>query len=844
MLAALWNLVSGIQRRWEFASVAKIRDAFVRIRHAIMDPIRQSQRVRNFLLRVNDWGLKYPRVKVIVDELFYALQCLAVATGEEVAKRATPWFFSSLFGAVEGIVVAARRAIVATGLEEADSAAGVYAIHTVAFHTFLHTLFRVLPLWISIPAHALYNWFTGRSEWHKRRYWRDLVSEFEEFYVPDPPMVPMTVPKNRVSESEIYWKTSDGSRMYIRDDPVYLMILDKPLASAKPIVVDSDASRLLVKPSATLLDFVTMEVARLQKPLPYEANARKWKVAFDVFMHVFLEPLKHSKGVLQVLDLDALENYVDSRPWNKRRKEEYHVVIEKKRRGAELSKRAGKTCKGDEILPTQPSLACEGESASKTRPIDPKTEADVMTMRLAVPLKKYLGDLRFWRWSSLGDGVDGWEECGRTSASWVLSIYYCWNPHAGRITDWMRDVQRINGIHFCMHGNDQYTLYVKDGKFFACASDMVSCDKSCTVPFQRHFAEMCDFLTSESHRDIVAAQKAALTGEFKLKSRKLDPSLPDLYWEKKDVSTKTGECLTSSKAVFGQQVAIFAAVARCVRGGEFEMDLYPTAVKDVYKDLGLVPEFETSPDGETWHHPSAVTFLGGMFVEEEWGCGWTWVANKFLKAWFIFPDTKTIYGHDQPHVQMHMATLLSDPDLPATPVGRALRDWFRSVVEKTFGQDSHVFESAYSKYFQWLQRTDSYKLELRDNHEFRAEQYARAYSSPVVNDAAFYAAANQMMDRCGYTNKLGDLFALVNEIKSFNTDISQKLCTSALPLYVLRFGLPKPATSEEENLLVPLNLVGHCLSLGQKIYSFVMSTSTKKPVAKPPAKSAAKATKS
>jgi hypothetical protein len=209
-----------------------------------------------------------------------------------------------------------------------------------------------------------------------------------------------------------------------------------------------------------------------------------------------------------------------------------------------------------------------------------------------------------------------------------------------------------------------------------------------------------------------------------------------------------------------------------------------------------------------------------MFVEknpDSWD-DWTWVSNKHLKAYMVFPAVEKIYGPYKP-MQQHMCVLLQDPDLRSGPVGRALALWYERCVIMAFDNYEEVSLRAQQKYENHLQQQDRYKLELIHD--------AGDYKAPVVSDNSFYHAAEHMLARNGSMWTADDIRRLVAEIETFDTTPCQELKCSAFPLYVLRFGNPKASPNDDEGQgLAELSIVGAIFDLSAKIFSKFISKPT------------------
>jgi len=542
-----------------------------------------------------------------------------------------------------------------------------------------------------------------------------------------------------------------------------------------------------------------------------------------------VEHLIDSQGYLKPYDTDQMIAYIEERPWPKQRKEETVEIVRKWKAGAKLRRPKEMTLKRNEIIPNQPDQVEDtvqdedGAVASKTRPIMPRSEADLPSMALAVPLKRYLGGHRFWK-DEGGEFVV--VEDPSTCLDWMMSIDYQYMPRADALGAWFNRCKRYHGVHVAMHGDDNYTLVVdEDGSLTASGIDLSNCDKSCGEPMQNSFCSFANNVTDMTYVEEIALQRSLLTGEIEIKTTE-DKSLPKIYWRKTKMSTNTGEPLTSVKAVFAQYPAIFVTIRACIISGKFRPHMYKLRVAEEWESLGLIPEFEEDQYGSVWHHPSAVTYLGGMFVELNPGTqsDWCWVSNKQLKGYFYFPDTAKIYGGKY-HMQEHMTVLLVDPDLRSGPVGRALARWYGRVVFATFGSDmASVRHAAMAKYERHLMNEDRYKLEMR--HE------QGDYLAPEVSDEAYVHAAGYMLNRHDQFELRSDIMRICAEIDTFDTRPFQKLETSATALYVLRFGVPKRKTGQvipdkdKDELIPELNFIGRLFNLSARIFQVFTKTDT------------------
>jgi len=625
------------------------------------------------------------------------------------------------------------------------------------------------------------------------------------------PRVPHTQPVNMVEQSKIYTLGPDGTKHYIKDDDQFLYETAIPADSVKPIVVDSDARKLLVKPTGTFLDMVVIEVARLNKPLPYKAQPAAWAEAQLVMDELFVQPLKDEKGVFRALTPDELITYIYQRPWTESHKEETVQQIRKWKTGQKLKGPVKVTPKKDEIIPNQPTLAADGGVATKTRPITPKADADVPGMSVAVPLKYYVGGTR--RWAVSGSDPTFMPTKDPIPGVFTFSTTYVPNPRSDSLGKWITENCKIWGLHIIMHGDDHYALYVcRNGQWRACALDMVSCDLTCAELFQRAFMWFVNELSDHATDDIMDLQFRNLTGRFELKHN--DPRVKErMFVDKNEPTTNTGEGLTSLKAWFGQQSAGFSVVKACWVNGDFDPRRYKTAVQTVWRQLGFIPEFEEDEKGNVWHDVSACTFLGGFFVPQvmQGSQEFYWCPNKVLKSYFTFPDVNAIYGDKFP-LQKHMLVLTSDPDMDISPVTRELKSWYKRCAQAAFG------DAYWDMYSEALKKFTSY---YRHFDPYVAEQWQQKKGLVVtpLSDLSFYPAADRLCVRNGWApgRGAGELQSLVGEIQKFGTSPFEKLSHSAMALYVMRFGPPKadPNSAEKHKPLSVLDAMG---ALALKIY--------------------------
>jgi hypothetical protein len=813
LISSLVKLLSAAQRRSKWLSGAI---------HHLFSPIQKLSAVRNAMLKTDRWFSSHPRARLVFEELALVLQSIVVALGEECAKRYTPLGFSVLFGAIEALVES-----VAHFLDEPVSRhALAREIAKGLIRVAAHTLLRLIPIWVSVPIHGLINYLAGRR---KPRIWSylmdllaiDALEQELDAFIGDPEYIHLTAPSNRVSESGLYLKDPDGTELPLAECDFALERCSIPADSKRVVSVSSDCDALLVVPSGTVLDAVMMEVLRLEKPLPYEGSPQAWASAMLVFHAVFVDILIDERGYLRPYDLDQMIAYVETRPWPSQRKEETIEILRRWKNGSKLHRPKEMTMKQNEIIPNQPDQVeptvqdDEGAVASKTRPIMPRAEADLPAMALAVPLKAYMGGQRFWGdFDGVFKPVDPDANLG-----WVLSIDYQYMPRADALGRWFNRCRKLYGVHVAMHGDDNYTLVVaKDGSLTASGIDLVNCDKSCGEPMQDSFCDFANSVTGLEYADEIARQKSLLTGEIEIKTKE-GREMPKIFWRKTKISTNTGEPLTSIKAVFAQYPGVFVSVRACIIDGEFRPHLYKLMVMKKWRELGLIPEFEEDQYGSVWHHPSAVTFLGGMFVETfpETHSDWCWVSNKHLKAYYVFPDVDRIYG-PKLGKQMHMSVLMADPDLPGTPVGRALLRWYSRVTRACFGAEFHSTQR------HALQRYERHRI-MEDRYKLEMERDLGVYMPSCVSDDAYVHAVGYMLNRHDRFELRSDIMRMVREMDTFDNSPIQELSTSALALYVLRFGEPKRKTSQiipdkDKGERFSLNLVGSLFNLSAKIFTY------------------------
>lgn len=754
---------------------------------------------RNEMARTTSWCQQHPTVSAFIEDALLFIETAVWAAMEEVGKNLVGrWFpaLGKLYALFFGIVEAVETLVTEWRKEASwDMKFLAYHIGKLLFHASAHLFLFMCPLWFSIPVHTLFNFIqfrrAGFSSWVGGG-WRHVGEYLNQLQNPvEPPVVPLTVPDNFVALSKVYGKDADGNFHFIASDLSARELLSEPVASAKPIVVDCEASRLIVKPSGTLLDIVTLEVARLQKPIPFDPSESRWDSSMVLLEHVFFGPLYDAKGVLDFLDPAGLRAYVHARPWTASRKKETIDMVDEWEAGAKLNGLKELMPKRDEVLPHNPAL---GSVACKTRPLLPRAAADVPAIGIAVPLKHYLGGTHWWHHtdSGLAYGKGPGEN---------FSITYLHDPRADSVTSWFNEVLPVWGFHAVIHGDDMYGLWVDiNGVPRACAVDLESCDKSCRDRFQRAFCYMCNLFSAGRHASDVKRQYDRLSGEQRLKGCVL-PSFGQLFLMKEGVSTATGEPLTSVKACFGHFVGLITAFASCQNTA-----LFPFSLRTVYRELGLVPEFESNTQLEMFFHPSAVTFLGGMFCET--ATDWKWVANKQIKAYFLFPDIESIYRGEH-KLEQHMSVLLRDSELCATPVGRSLAGWFTRCL-------SGVADSGL-----WDRAALSFERHLLQNDRYKAEKWTQGrYSAPVVKDLDYFEAARHMLERLGRGTDLDDLRMVVYEIKHAPAQYPLVLTTSGLGLYALRFGLPKQKVEVSPPVL-SLSVGPTLLFLGQKIFSLI-----------------------
>ena len=770
--------------------------------------------LRNQILKTMTWASSYPKAVRVFEESLSFMWCFAVALGEEAIKRAGPWWVPVLMVVVEQLFVSLDFVL----SEEVGTSEIIEHFFGAFARGLAHGLLLAMPYPVAVLLHALHNysltkpWFARVMEELRMEEWKQTLDvELGDVA----PRVPHTQPANMVEQSKIYTLGPDGTKHYIKDDDQFLHETAIPADSLKVITIESDTKKLLVKPTGTFLDMVVIEVARLNKPLPYKAQPAAWADAQLIMDELFVQPLKEEKGVFRALTPDQLITYIYQRPWTEAHKEETVDQIRKWKTGQQLAKPVKVTPKKDEIIPNQPTLAADGGVATKTRPITPKADADVPGMAVAVPLKYYVGGTRMWAVSGSDPTFMPTKE--PIPGVFTFSTTYVPNPRSDSLGEWITKHCQIWGLHIIMHGDDHYALYVcKQGQWRACAIDMVSCDLTCAELFQRAFMWFVNELSDHSTDDIMTLQFKNLTGRFELKHN--DSRVKErMFIDKEEPTTNTGEGLTSLKAWFGQQSAGFSIVKVCWVDGEFDPRRYKSAVQQVWRQLGFIPEFEEDQKGNVWHDVSACTFLGGFFVPQvlQGSQRFYWCPNKVLKSYFIFPDVNAIYGDHYP-LQKHMLVLTTDPDMDISPVTREIKSWYKRCAQTAFG------DKYWDVYSEALKRFTSY---YRHFDPYLAEQWQQKKGLVVtpLSDLSFYPAADRLCVRNGWApgRGAGELQSLVGEIQKFGTSPFEKLTHSAMALYVMRFGPPKtdPNSAEEHKPLSVLDAMG---ALALKIFRTFM----------------------
>jgi len=487
LLSPIVDLVAVCRRKSKWLSGAL---------HTLFSPLHHLGAVRNTMMKMDRWFASHPRTKLVFEEVAYAAQCILVAFGEEFAQRYVPWHFSALFGAVEALIESVAKFIDEPFSRDAIAAEITKGLIRVVAHTVL----RLLPIWVAVPLHAIINWLASRNKPRIWSYLTDIlvVESFErelDAWLVEETHVSLSVPINRVRESKIYLKEPDGTNVPIATIDSLIQEVSSPMESDKIVSVDSDVRSLLVRPVSSVLDMVLMEVARLNKPLPYEASEKAWREAMVVFNQVFVDDLLDEQGPLKPLDEEQMVAYIQDRPWTTSRKEETIAIVRKWKDGSRLRRPKEINPKGDEAIPNQPDFiepSFEGQPdavASKTRPICPREEADLPAMAIAVPLKAYIGGHRWWK-DQGGRFVRVFDPDAETE--WMLSIDYQYKPRADALSVWINRCRKFHGVHVAMHGDDNWTLLVdKHGEYLASGIDLNNCDKSCGKWMQLSF---CNFL--------------------------------------------------------------------------------------------------------------------------------------------------------------------------------------------------------------------------------------------------------------------------------------------------------------------------------------------------------------
>jgi len=805
---------------------------------------------RRFIVSTTNWASRYPTVAGHLEDALYALQILAEAFTEEYIKKGS---FAQLFGLVGGpfwgIVFGIYEQALwvlqdhRSGVDVMDWSYAKEAFLSAVRRAFIHFFFALFPLIPATLIHAGWNWLQlqmarkynptdAMLDHYLARQWRILGAAFSRAaatYTEAPTRdiagvelatVAVTVPENLVHQSELWYKEG-GEYHPISEDPHLMNLVSAPMFSPKPILVDCEATKLLVKPSCSFLDLVQVERQRLAAPLPNDPNPDFWAQVIPMMTELLYDPMIEFKGHLIIWSPMKLHAYIEGRPWPLARKRETQEYIRQWGNKEHLEAGMVLMGKGDEIIPNQPKIAVTGNVASKTRPLRPRAGADVPAMALAVPLKHYLGGTH---WFDL-DSMDYYTFHPRLAVR-IASMTYLHNPRADLLSNWCEDMSKVDGWHIIVHGDDMFTLWVDGQDVRGAALDLTTCDKSCRTEFQLSFCHMLNHLSDFTNVQEVQDQFDRLVGWQRLQVNV--PGYPSFYWFKEGVSTATGEPLTSVKAVFGHFVC-FVASCRILSKLELTPETIASTMDNCYQLMGLIPEWESDESRSIWFHPSACTFLGGMFVHDE---KWKWVSNKVIKAGFIFPDVVKIYGHDNPLAQ-HMMVLQRDTELSANPVGRALIGLFQRYINRELSgsQASLLRESAYAKYMKHLATADRYKAEqLTTDTDFAA---------PVVTQAAYLSAARHMLGRVDRNLSVHSLELIIATLKSSSPDFPIRVVGSEA-LYALRFGLPKQPVEPELSLLcswIPL------FYLGRKNLPFSSSTVLNHAFFEMSTKSAKKSTK-
>jgi hypothetical protein len=764
--------------------------------------------ITNFLNDHESVGLGFDIVLTIYE-------VLVAPVWEELVKHMTPWWFSALFGAVEGLVVG----LLDSGLFRRNEAPVSHQVKNVlkkvVGHCVVHLALSLIPLKAAIGLHAFYNALQAFETWSKR--WPALAKRYA--WVKDEYD---RILKTRPALVKGMFHTRNVFKEREEIDDVELEEIEQQEGSRK-IVIQSSAIDVLRETSGTYADASNVAKLRLQADVPPEQR-RAWEdITEDV---IIVGETYGAPKLVAPLSWEACHLYVDNRPYPTALKNVYHERLINCENVAKLIKKKRINIK-PETLVAKPGLGAEeGDLATKSRHIHPAEEVDAQFMRLAVPLKEALtGTL----WICL-------DEFGNLQVS--LSEPICANPDercsftyspaasADQKGEWMDFATSTPGWHVNQYGDDHISVVnQKTGETYSFAVDFKGCDVSCRKFFQAMFSTLVKavFIQDDEVDELLALMLTRLTGEFTVETRNINIGSPVLI--DKELSTNTGEFLTAMKT-------LSAGLFSCLKGFKIWLLsrrahnltvgrglVHGTPAGSLYvamTALSFVPEFETDLAGNVEMPMDCVTYLGGRFVES---CSrWVWYNCKYIKAYCIFPPVERIYGPED-GVEKHMLVLTQDPDLMITPLGRALCRFFEKRSKHL-----KVDRSAL------VQRFDSY-LATSGSGRYLLEK-GRPVNEREIDFISFELHVQNVCKVLGHEPSCS-MAELISSIQAQSLTVKEgpiSIIGGDL-LYVLRYGkLPSFFDHEEASLSFGSNF----LKLAKKIYLY-FNMKSQKQLEKPPA---------
>lgn len=774
------------------------------------------------------WAHKHPKTAFVIEELAHVAVCVITAFAEEVLKKTLGFPLTAVFGAVEGIINMARTFI---SSEEKDRTMAATMAAQLIVHTAGHVLLWLMPLWVSVPLHAVKNFLTerkGRRMMFQAMFDKLAKAQFEFTHLDDFAALEASEPSEdwATKTQSLFVKEPDGTLIPLAEVAPLLNLESKKTAVTRIPRIANPITDLFSKPTNSLITSCMVAVTRLEVRPRFTAAAGFWESTETDFLAMLTD--LDDIG-FQCMSVEETVSYFESRPWTTAHK---RLRIEQYLKAYGGAGRADKSIsvKTDEVLMIRDELGDEDhEHVNKSRPLCPVDEVGLLATHWVVPCKKWLSTVRYWSLMEDGDANDvHWKACEGPIGALNFAFAYVLETRADLISEKANYLLRDMGcdIVWLAHGDDMILFWHDpDGQMYAFAFDLKTCDLSSGAKYQTCFGNIVSSVTMGEAAPWLTAWMAAKTGRFKIRTPETELLGIDVVHVKDGVSTITGEMATSLLAVGLQLFPIPRILAEV--GANIKS--FPEVVRKVLRAGGVDPVFETGEGGALWRDAESLTFLGGAFSIRGEQLSWfsLGVVKQGLLGHSTLPVTSTSMRFDA-------AVAVSMPDLAATPVGRAIKRLLTRFwsIDEEFRAESVV---------QWLN-------DVQHSNRYVAE-IGIQYTAPRISRVDYFRVMRKLCAGHGYPDPEPELRSIIHEC---DADINPgwpwgppSIQASMMSLYVARFGLP-----ESEKVAIPaspfdavhesFSMVASIVHLGREIFALLCDSddmSHKPKNAKPKGKS-------